>query len=205
MSAHAADLASHGYVVVGIDVPGETRPSTSATARSRRRCPARERVRRDDRAALARHALRALAARLAARRRPARPPARRRVRPLQRRRDRRDAMLVDRRVRAGLNLDGAIFGPASSAASTARSASLHGAGPDAAYASMFEMRSHLRGPRPLRVLRPRAAQQLRRLRLAGPATRPRPGGVEVGTIDPAAAVSRQTMLLRRFFDRYVAA
>ena len=24
MSAHAADLASHGYVVVGIDVPGET-------------------------------------------------------------------------------------------------------------------------------------------------------------------------------------
>ena len=30
-----------------------------------------------------------------------------------------------------------------------------------------------------------------------------PEGLEVGTIDPAGAVSKQTMLLRRFFGRYI--
>ena len=46
MGAHAADLASHGYVVVGIDVPGETAGRRPRRRRPRRRwCPASRRRR----------------------------------------------------------------------------------------------------------------------------------------------------------------
>ena len=87
-SAHAADLASHGYVVVGVDIVGETYGLDLGDGQT---TPVHitEASAEIDRAAHARPAVRARQARVGAWHRPDRPRPRRRVRALQRRRDRR--------------------------------------------------------------------------------------------------------------------
>ena len=177
MGAHASDLASHGYVVVGIDVPGETQAVDAGDGVLAPKAPApRERVAwrrsscaRATCASCSRGSARCAApagSTCGASARSATPTA---APPP------RTAMLADRRdprrreprrrdLRAGRQAR-----PRPAVRRHARAT-----GPAEAYASMFEFRSHLRGPRPYAHF-PAPAQQLHRLRLAGPATRPRPG------------------------------
>jgi hypothetical protein len=58
------------------------------------------------------------------------------------------AMRADHRIRAGVNLDGAVFGPVVERGLDPPFGTMHGAGDPVAYASLFEFRSHLRGFRP---------------------------------------------------------
>jgi predicted dienelactone hydrolase len=206
MGAHASDLASHGYVVVGIDVPGETQAVDSgdgvlapmAPGLANASVASIELRSRDMRFVLSRLGSLRGAGRLDLQRVGAFGHSNGSATTA-------TAMLADRRLRAGVNLDGAIFGSVVERGLDRPFGTLHGAGPDEAYASMFELRSHLRGPRPYAYF-PRAAHNsFTDFVWLAPQLDLDPVALEVGTIDPAAAVSRQTMLLRRFFGRYVAA
>src|SRR3954447_4626682 len=112
LTSHAADLASHGYVVVGIDHPGDASAVEVARGRLAMKSPA-----------TTRHKVRAVATRVAdlrfvaGRLRTLRGVGRLRV-------DRvgavghsmggaasAGAMLADRRIAAGVDMDGSLFGP----------------------------------------------------------------------------------------------
>ena len=206
MGAHASDLASHGFVVVGIDVSGETQAvdtgegvlAPMAPGLANASVASIELRSRDMRFVLSRLGSLHGAGRLDLGRVGAFGHSNGGATTA-------TAMLADRRLRAGVNLDGAIFGAVAQRGLDRPFGTLHGAGPDAAYASLFELRSHLRGPRPYAYF-PRARHNsFTDFVWLVPQLGLDPEALEAGTIDPAAAVAKQTMLLRRFFGRYVAA
>jgi predicted dienelactone hydrolase len=204
MSAHASELASHGSVVIGIDVPGEAEALDTGDGVLVPRAPGLDHASNAS-IELRSRDMRFVRSRLAS------------LRGVGRLDPRRvgafghsnggattaTAMLADHAIRAGVNLDGAIFGTVVQRGLDRPFGVMHGEGPAEAYASLAEFRSHLRGPRPFAQLA-RAQHNsftdfvwlVRQLGLD-------PAGFEIGAIDPQVAVRRQTMLLRRFFDRYV--
>src|SRR4051812_7591647 len=112
MSNHAGDLASHGYVVVGIDVPGETEALDLGDGKLVAKSPGLARA-SSRTIALRSRDMRFVLGRLGTLRGVGR---------LDRHRvgafghsnggaTSAAAMLVDRRLRAGVDLDGGIFGP----------------------------------------------------------------------------------------------
>jgi predicted dienelactone hydrolase len=114
-------------------------------------------------------------------------------------------MLVDRRLRAGVDVDGGIFEPVAGRGLDRPFAVIQGDGPFAAYATLREFRSHLRGPRPYLHVPGAAHHSFTDNVWLVPQLGLDPGESDVGTVDPAVAVRQQNAFLLRFFDRYVGA
>ena len=148
-SAHASDLASHGYVVVGIDVAGETYALDLGDGET---VPVRITEASAESIALRTRDLRFVLEKLESLRGIGRLD-----------RDRigafghsnggataADAMLADRRVRAGVNIDGGIYGPVMQQGLDRPFGIMMGDALASLYTHQVrEFRSRLRGPRPL--------------------------------------------------------
>jgi predicted dienelactone hydrolase len=199
-SAHAADLASHGYVVVGVDVPGDTFA-----------------VDLGDGELVPRHIFEASAETIALRTRDLRfvlgkLESLRGIGRIDRDRigafghsnggaTAADLMLVDRRIRAGVNIDGGIYGPVMERGLDRPLGIMMGDALASMYSHVREFRSRLRGPRPLvdypGVMHHGFADNVWLVPQLGFD----PVAGDVGTVDAATAVQQQNAWLRRFFDR----
>jgi len=201
-SAHAADLASHGYVVVGMDHPGDTQildlgdgqlvPPVIEQA-SEETIAIRE---RDMRFVLSRlGSLRGIG-RLDLDRIGAFGHSNGGATAL-------NAMLADRRIRAGVDIDGSLYGPATRRALDRPFGFLQGNLPSIFYATIDEFRQRTRGPSPIAHFPEGAHHSFADNVWLVPQLGLDPVESDVGTGDPAAAVQRQNALLNRFFDRYI--
>src|SRR3954452_5399381 len=116
------------------------------------------------------------------------------------------AMLADRRMRAGVDLDGRLFGPVIGRGLSRPFGIMVGDGP--AMPSVTAFRRHAGGPHPLTRAAGTAHQAFTDLVWLAPqfgldtATRV---SVGLGTVDAAVAVARQRTWLLRFFDRHLRA
>ena len=199
LSNHAADLASHGYVVVGLDVAGETsvleidgrlvRPViTQASAET---IALRS---RDMRFALSRLGSVHGAGRLDLWRVGAFGHSNGGSTAA-------DAMLSDHRIRAGFDLDGSIYGPAAMRGLNRPFGFMLGDTLGGSDASVTEMRSRMRAPSPF-VHQPGALHHAFADNVwLIPQLGMDPVEGDVGTIDATVAVTQQNAVLRRFFDR----
>ena len=201
-SAHAADLASHGYVVVGMDHPGDTQILDLGDGRlvppvieqaSEETIAIRE---RDMRFVLSRlGSLRGIG-RLDLDRIGAFGHSNGGATAL-------NAMLADRRIRAGVDIDGSLYGPATRRALDRPFGFLQGNLPSIFYATIDEFRQRTRGPSPIARFPEGAHHSFADNVWLVPQLGLDPVESDVGTGDPAAAVQRQNALLNRFFDRYI--
>ena len=197
LSNHAADLASHGYVVVGIDIPGETHivdvglgvlADPVITQASPETIALRS---RDMRFVLSRvHGLRGADARRVGAFGHSNGGA-----------TAADAMLSDHRIRAGFDLDGGIYGPAATRGLNRPFGFMLGDTVGGNDPSVNVMRSNMRAPSPF-IHQPGAlhhafADEVWLMPQLGIAD------AELGTIDANVAISQQNTVLRRFFDRYI--
>jgi hypothetical protein len=205
LTADAIDLASHGYVVVAIDHPGDALPVdvggghvVAPDPRGLRIVNAVFRTRVAD--------LRFVLGRLSTLRGAGRLDLSRvggfghslggaAV---------AGAMLADRRLDAGVDLDGRFFGPVVRRGLDRPFGVVLGDPP--AIPTVAALRRHLRGPRPLVRYAGTGHQAFTDLAWLAPqfgldaATRSRLG---LGTVDAGVAVTQQRSWLLRFFDRYV--
>src|SRR4051794_15940864 len=205
--AQASDLASHGYVVVGIDHPGDT-TAVDAGGRVLTMNPAGEKIQNKSavqRVADVRYVLHHLgvvhgAGRLDRRRigayghsMGARATA--------------AAMYYEPSIRAGVNLDGLADEPVLSHGLDQPYAIGSGAHPQDAGQMLdkiiVKLRSHLRGPHPLRTFTTTEHAGFTDNVWLVPQLGLPTEGQELGTVTPAAAVSGQRAFLHRFFDRYL--
>jgi predicted dienelactone hydrolase len=204
LSAQAADLASHGYVVVGIDHAGDSAAvdvggghlvtTTPRLARASERSIALRA--RDMRFVLGRLGALRGAGRLDLTRVGAFGHSNGGATAA-------SAMLDDRRLRAGVDLDGAIFGRVVRHGLDRPFGIALGDGPAAAYQSVTSFRRHLRGPRPF-VRYPNAAHHsFTDMVWLTPQLHLDPAQSDVGTVDPAHALRQQSTWLMRFFDRHL--
>jgi hypothetical protein len=111
------------------------------------------------------------------------------------------AMLADHRIRAGVDLDGGIFGPVVTRGLDRPFGVALGNGPAAAYASVTQFRQHLRGPHPF--VRFDDTGHLGFTDLVWLVPQLHVNLSETGTVDPRTAVAEQRSFLLRFFDRYL--
>jgi hypothetical protein len=205
LTADATDLASHGYVVVGIEHPGDALAVDVGAGRIVSSDPRglkivdlayRTRV-ADVRFVLGRLATLRGAGRL----------------DLQRvggfghslgGAAMAGAMLADRRMRAGVDLDGRLFGPVIRRGLTRPFGIVVGDGP--AMPTITAFRRHTRGPHPLNRAAGTGHQAFTDLVWLAPQfglDAPTRANVGLGTVDAAVAVVQQRTWLLRFFDRYV--
>jgi predicted dienelactone hydrolase len=206
MSNHAGDLASHGYVVVGIDVPGETEALDLGDGKLVAKSPGLARASART-IALRSRDMRFVLGELGTLRGVGRLD-RHRVGAFGHSNGGATAaatMLADRRLRAGVNLDGGIFGPVVDRGLDRPFAVLQGEGPFAAYATLREFRSHLRGPHPYLQVAGAAHHSFTDNVWLVPQLGLDPADSDVGSVDPARTVPEQNTFLLRFFDRYVGA
>ena len=203
MSAQASDLASHGYVVVGIDVPGETVAVDLGDGQLVRLSPALDHA-SEESIALRSRDLRFVLSRLGSLQGVGRLD-------LQRvgayghsngGATAAHAMDLDRRIRAGVNIDGSMWGPVVQRGLDRPFGVIQGNEFDGAYATVDEFRSHLRGPRPFVHVPDTRHHSFTDFVWVVPQLGADPVEAEVGTIDPATMVKLQNTLLRRFFDAY---
>jgi dienelactone hydrolase len=200
-SAHAADLASHGYVVVGIDVPGDT---TVLEVDGELREPVIDHAdaetialrSRDVRFVLSRLTSIRGAGRLDAYRVGAFGHSNGGATAA-------DAMLKDHRIRAGFDLDGSIYGPAAQRGLDRPFGFMLGDETYGLEPTMPEMRSHMRAPSPFVHLRGAQHHSFADNVWLVPQLGMDPVEGDVGTIDAKRAVHTQNALLRAFFDRYI--
>jgi dienelactone hydrolase len=204
MASHAADLASHGYVVVGIDVPGETVALDLGDGALVPTAPGLEHA-SDETIALRSRDMRFVLSRLGSLQGVGRLDLHRigAFGHSNGGATAAAAMLVDRRIGAGVNLDGAVFGPVVKRGLDRPFGVMQGGGPAAAYASLREFRTHLRGPRPHAYFADAAHHSFTDFVWLVPQLGLDPVDSEVGTVDPATAVRQQNAWLRRFFDRQI--
>ena len=205
LTAHATDLASHGYVVVGIDHPGDALPVDIGGGRIVNPDPRgirivdliyRTRV-ADVRFVLGRLATLRGAGRLdltrvggfghslggAAM---------------------AGAMLADPRLRAGVDLDGRLFGPVIRRGLTRPFGIMVGDPPTMPTITAF--RRHTRGPHPLKTAAGTGHGAFTDVVWLAPQLgidAPTRAGLGLGTVDATVAVAQQRTWLLRFFDRYV--
>ena len=204
MSAQAADLASHGYVVVGVDVPGETLAvdlgdGALVTLSPALAEPSYESVAlrsRDLRFVLSRLGSLQGAGRLDLHRIGVFGHSRGGATAA-------DTMLMDRRIRAGVNLDGGMWGPVVKRGLDRPFGFVQGNFGDEAYATVREFRSHLRGPRPLVHVPGAGHHSFTDFVWLVPQLGADPVESDVGTVDPARHVRDQNVMLRLFFNHYV--
>jgi dienelactone hydrolase len=201
LSNHAADLASHGYVVVGLDVAGETsvleidgrlvRPVITQAS------PETIALRsRDLRFALSRLASLRGAGRLDLGRIGAFGHSNGGSTAA-------DAMLSDHRIRAGFDLDGSIYGPAAMRGLNRPFGFMLGDTLGGSDASVTSMRSRMRAPSPF-IHQPGALHHAFADNVwLVPQLGMDPVEGDVGTVDAATAMAQQNAVLRRFFDRYI--
>src|SRR4051812_5008336 len=206
--AQASDLASHGYVVVGIDHPGDTTAVDAGGGRILRMNPAGEKI--QDKSAVQRvpdvryvlHHLGAIhgAGRLDRGRigayghsMGARATA--------------AAMYYEPSIRAGVNLDGLADEPVLSHGLDQPYAIGSGVHPQDAGHKLdkivAKLRRHLRGPHPMRIFANTEHAGFTDNVWLVPQLGLPTEGQELGTVTPAAAVSGQRAFLRGFFDRYL--
>src|SRR4051812_25391043 len=206
--AQASDLASHGYVVVGIDHPGDTPAVDAGGGRILTMNPAGERIQNKSavqRVADVRYVLHHLGAVHGAgqldRRRigvyghsmGARATA--------------AAMYYEPSIRAGVNLDGLADEPVLSHGLDQPYAIGSGIHPqddgDTLDKIVATLRHHLRGPHPLRIFDTSEHAGFTDNVWLVPQLGLPTEGQELGTVTPAAAISGQRAFLREFFDRYL--
>jgi dienelactone hydrolase len=111
------------------------------------------------------------------------------------------AMLADRRLDAGINLDGGIFGAVATRGLDRPFGTALGGGPALAYESVTTFRQHLRGPCPLVRFRDTGHLGFTDMVWLTPKLHLEPA--ELGTVAPPAAVAEQRSFLLAFFDRYL--
>jgi dienelactone hydrolase len=206
--AQATDLASHGYVVVGIDHPGDTTAVDAGGGRILTMNPAGEKIQDKSavqRVADVRYVLHHLGAvhgvgRLDRRRigayghsMGARATA--------------AAMYYEPSIRAGVNLDGLADEPVLSHGLDQPYAIGSGLHPQDAGDTLdklvAKLRRHLRGPHPLRIFDTTEHAGFTDNVWLVPQLGLPTEGQELGTVTPAAAISGQRAFLRGFFDRYL--
>ena len=206
--AQASDLASHGYVVVGIDHPGDTTAVDAGGGRILTMNPAGEKIQDKSavqRVADVRYVLHHLGAvhgtgRLDQRRigayghsMGARATA--------------AAMYDEPNIRAGVNLDGLADEPVLTHGLDQPYAIGSGAHPQDAGHTLdtivAKLRRHLRGPHPLRSFANTEHAGFTDNVWLVPQLGLPTQGQELGTVTPAAAISGQRAFLRGFFDRYL--
>src|SRR4051812_18753788 len=206
--AQASDLASHGYVVIGIDHPGDTTAVDVGGGRILTMNPAGEAIQKKSavqRVADVRYVLHHLAAVHGAG-----GLDRRRVGAYGHSMGARAtaaAMYYEPSIRAGVNLDGLADEPVLSRGLDQPYAIASGVHPQDTGHSldevMAELRRHLRGPHPLRIFATTEHAGFTDNVWLVPQLGLPTEGEELGTISPAAAVSGQRAFLRGFFDRYL--
>jgi dienelactone hydrolase len=207
-NAQASDLASHGYVVIGIDHPGDTVAVDAGAGHILKMNPAGEKIQNKSavqRVADVRYVLHHLGAIHGAgsldRRRigayghsmGARATA--------------TAMYYEPSIRAGVNLDGLADEPVLSHGLDQPYAIGSGVHPpDAGHMLdkiVAQLRRHLRGPHPMRIFgNTEHAGFTDNVWLVPQLDLPTEGQ-ELGSVTPTAAVSGQRSFLRGFFDRYL--
>jgi hypothetical protein len=205
LTADATDLASHGYVVVGIEHPGDSLPVDVGAGRIVAPDPrGLEIVNLVFRTRVA--DVRFVLGRL---------PTLRGVGRLDLSRvggfghslggaAMAGAMLADRRLRAGADLDGRLFGPVIRRGLNRPFGIAVGDGPPMRTVTAFRRRT--RGPHPLRHEPGTGHQAFTDVVWLAPQLgldAPTRAGLGLGTVDAATAVARQRSWLLRFFDRYL--
>jgi predicted dienelactone hydrolase len=206
MSASAADLASHGYVVVGVDVPGETIAVDRGDGTLVDLSPALDHA-SDESIALRSRDLRFVRSQLGGLKGVGRLDLQRvgafghsnggaTV---------ADAMLYDRQIDAGVNLDGSMFGAVVMRGLDRPFAVVQGNETDEAYDSMREFYSHLRGPRRYVHVPNVRHHSFTDFVWLVPQLGADPVESEVGSVDPELMIAGQNLALRRFFDAYARA
>src|SRR4051812_25722514 len=206
--AQASDLASRGYVVIGIDHPGDTLTVDVGDGRLLEMNPAGEEIIGDsyvERVADLRYVLHHLDAVHGAGR-----LDRERIGAYGHSLGARDVaggMLVEPRIKAGANLDGLAQEPVLSRGLDQPYAIADGSHPqdtgDTLEKLIAKLRRHLRGPHPLRHFPTTEHAGFTDNVWLVPQLGLDPAGQELGTIKPAAAVAGQRRFLHRFFDRYL--
>jgi dienelactone hydrolase len=206
--AQASDLASRGYVVIGIDHPGDTLAVDVGGGHVLTMNPAGEQILDEsfvERVADLHYVIDHLdAVRGAGRLDPERIGAYGHSLGA---RDVAAEMLVDPRIKAGANLDGAAQEPVLSLGLDQPYAIASGVHPqDPGHAIdqvVAELRSHLRGPHPFRLFPTTEHAGFTDNVWLVPQLGLDPAGQELGTVAPAVAVAGQRRFLRHFFNRYV--
>jgi dienelactone hydrolase len=204
-TAHATELASRGYVVVGIDHPGDTSAVDVGGGRVVLAVPVANRF--DARGSIPvrtadmRHVLGRLgrlkgAGRLDRSRVGAFGHSRGGVAVA-------NVMYADRRLDAGVLLDSSPQGPVVTRGLDKPLGILAGDRPLEQDANHTALRAHVRGPHPFAQWRDHAHNSFNDQVWLVPHFGADPVEEEVGTVDPATAVSRQRAWLVRFFDRHV--
>src|SRR3954451_15002472 len=207
-NAQATDLASRGYVVVGIDHPGDTTAVDAGGGRILTMSPAGEMIQNQSavqRVADVRYVLHHLGAVHGAGR-----LDRRRIGAYGHSMGARataTAMYYEPSILAGVNLDGLADEPVLSHGLDQPYAIGSGVHPQDAGNSLdkivAKLRRHLRGPHPLRIFATTEHSGFTDNVWLVPQLGLPAEGQELGTVSPAAAVSWQRDFLRRFFDRYL--
>jgi dienelactone hydrolase len=201
LSAHAADLASHGYVVVGIDVPGDT---TVLEVDGELREPVIDYADAET-IALRSRDMRFVLSRLTSIRGAGRLDAHR-VGAFGHSNGgstAATAMLSDHRIRAGFDLDGSIYGPVAQRGLDRPFGFMLGDETWGLELTTAEMRSHMRAPSPFLHLRGAQHHSFTDNVWLVPQLGMDPVAGDVGTIDAARAVRTQNAVLRAFFARYI--
>src|SRR4051812_20371106 len=203
----ASDLASPGYVVVGIDHPGDT-TAVDAGGRVLTMNPAGEKIQNQSavqRVADLRYVLHHLGAVHGAGR-----LDRRRIGAYGHSMGARAtaaAMYYEPSIRAGVNLDGLAEEPVLSHGLDQPYAIGSGVHPQDAGDTLDKivanLRRHLRGPHPLRIFDTTEHAGFTDNVWLVPQLGLPTEGQELGTVTPAAAISGQRAFLRGFFDRYL--
>ena len=206
--AQATDLASHGYVVVGIDHPGDTTAVDFGGGRILTMNPAGEKIQKRSavqRVADVRYVLHHLGAVQGAGR-----LDRRRIGAYGHSMGARAtaaAMYYEPSIKAGVNLDGLADEPVLSRGLDQPYAIGSGVHPQDRGHSLDKivarLRRNLRGPHPLRIFATTEHAGFTDNVWLVPQLGLPTAGEELGTVTPAAAVSGQRIFLRRFFDRYL--
>jgi dienelactone hydrolase len=206
--AQASELASHGYVVVGIDHPGDTTAVDAGGGRILRMNPAGEKIQDKSavqRVADVRYVLHHLGAMHGAGR-----LDRRRIGAYGHSMGARAtaaAMYYEPSIRAGVNLDGLADEPVLSRGLDQPYAIGSGVHPQDTGHSLdkivAKLRRHLRGPHPLRIFATTEHAGFTDNVWLVPQLGLPTQGQELGTVTPTAAVAGQRAFLRGFFDHYL--
>jgi dienelactone hydrolase len=204
-AAQASDLASHGYVVAAVDHPGDALVADVGGGRLVARGGA---MARPERAYMPRvRDMRLVLDRL---------PRLRGVGRLDLRRigafghsaggaTAAGAMLADRRIDAGIDVDGSLHGDVVKRGLDRPFGVVVGDHlPVSAYGTLEPFRRHLRGPKPLARFAGHGHHAFTDEVFIVPQLGIDPVAAEVGTVDPASAVAEQRSWVRAFFDRHVA-
>lgn len=209
LSAHGADLASHGYVVVAMDHPGETSAVELPDGRLATLDPRIEQTnpRHAGRLATIRvKDMRFVIDRLRALRGAGRLD-------LSRigvfghsdgGNAAANAMLAERRLDAGIDLDGQISGPVARTGLDRPFGVMLGDGPKSSYGELGAFRQRLRGPHPVVRYPTTGHHGFTDYIWLSAQLGADPEESGFGSVAPRKAVKEQNAWMRRFFDRHVA-